>query len=113
MRYPPPIHLTVSTLFLFLSMLVTLPADAQEAYFSFTGEIVNIGDEQGFDIDFNRNVVTAGPDAENVSFRTWNYSGGTNAAGDTIAANAFDTLLAFDINGTTFENDDSGTGFDA
>ena len=72
MRYPPPIHLTVSTLFLFLSMLVTPQAQAQEAYFSVEGEIVIIGAEQFFALPFIRDVVTTGADEEGVSFRTWN-----------------------------------------
>ena len=40
-------------------------------------------------------------------------SGGTNAAGDTITANGFDTILEINVGGDIRVNDDGGTGFDA
>ncbi|MDA8563522.1 hypothetical protein N9L06_03615, partial [Mariniblastus sp.] len=116
MRYPPPIHLTVSTLFLFLSMLVTLPADAQQAYFSTTGEIDDpFFNQQTFALGFSRDVIAVGSrfGGDDVSFRTWTHSGGTNAAGDFIAANGFDSLLNFTMNVGSFENNNGGDGNDA
>ena len=91
MRYAPPIHLTVSTIFLFLSVLVTPPAQAQEAFFSFQGEIVNPGDSVAVRLINFRDVGAP----ENISFRGWTHSGGTNAAGDNIAASGFDGSLGF------------------
>ena len=115
MRYPPPIHLTVSTIFLFLSVLVTPPAQAQEAYFSFTGQIADADDQPLFLLEFARDIATTGNSAENVSFRTWTSAGGTNAAGETIAASSFDSelLFAFDNNEQSVTNDDGGDGRDA
>ena len=116
MRYQPPIHLTVSSILMLLSMLVTPPAQAQEAYFSVEGELFdddNSFEQVPFNIVFNRDVTTTGAGAENVSFRTWNGSGGTNAADDFIFSNNLDCRLTIDIGNDSFFNVDGGTGIDA
>src|SRR5205085_5549169 len=50
--------------------------------------------------------------SSNVTLRAWSYAGGTNAAGQHIAAGGFDTILAvFNSTGTLIgQNDDGGCG---
>ena len=50
--------------------------------------------------------------ASNVTFRSWSYAGGVNAAGQTIARGGFDPIMAlFNGSGTLIDsNDDGGDG---
>ncbi len=74
--------------------------------FSFTGNFVNDNDVQAF-------VFTVGS-ASTVTFETFSYAGGTNAAGQTIARGGFDPILAvFSGTGNSAvyinQNDDGGS----
>jgi len=70
--------------------------------FSFTGSFAVDNDVQLF------NFSVTSP--SNVTLRTWSYAGGTNAAGQSIAAGGFDPILAlFDSSGAFIpgaQNDD-------
>ena len=70
--------------------------------FSFTGNFTQDDNVQFFS-------VTVGV-TSNVTFRTWSYAGGVNAAGQTIASDGFDPILAvFDSTGLLIgQNDDGG-----
>jgi len=72
--------------------------------FSFTGNFTQDDNVQFFS-------VTVGV-TSNVTFRTWSYAGGVNAAGQTIASDGFDPILAvFDSTGLLIgQNDDGGCG---
>jgi hypothetical protein len=72
--------------------------------FSFTGTF-----NQDDDVQLFHFTVGAG---SMVVLRTWSYAGGTNAAGDAIAAGGFDPILAlFDGTGAYIDqNDDGGCG---
>jgi hypothetical protein len=71
--------------------------------FSFTGSFTVDNDVQLFNFS-----VTAPSD---VTLRTWSYAGGTNAAGQLIAAGGFDPILAlFDSSGKLLGQNDDGIG---
>ena len=74
----------------------------QQAYFSLQGDFPTVGDE--LDLNFDLFFVD---NSEVLKFETHSYSGGTNAAGDVIAANGFDSNLElFDgIGGSRGQND--------
>jgi hypothetical protein len=75
---------------------------AEASNFSFTGTFLDDDDVQLF------NFSVAAP--SNVTLRTWSYAGGVNAAGNAIARNGFDPILAvFDASGVLLgQNDDGG-----
>ncbi|MEM1027353.1 MAG: PEP-CTERM sorting domain-containing protein [Planctomycetota bacterium] len=87
-------------------------AAADEAYFSIEGQITAaLGRHQVF-FDLDRPVGSG----ENLLFRTFTHSGGTNAAGDTITASGFDSVLdLFNAGGggVVASNDDGAGGSDA
>jgi len=72
--------------------------------FSFTGSFTQDDNVQLFH-------VTVGA-TSTVTFRTWSYAGGVNAAGQTIPHGGFDPILAvFDSTGLLIgQNDDGGCG---
>jgi|SRR5215831_14357167 len=72
--------------------------------FSFTGSFSQDDNIQLF-------TVTV-PVTSTVTFRTWSYAGGVNAAGQTIPHGGFDPILAvFDSTGLLIgQNDDGGCG---
>src|SRR5262245_35968039 len=79
----------------------TNPAKADN--FSFTGSFAVDNDVQLF------NFSVMAP--SNVTLRTWSYAGGTNAAGQLIAAGGFDPILAlFDSSGALIDQNDDGVG---
>ena len=66
------------------------PAMGQpKAYFSLEGDFNVGGDQHDFLFDLSRTVGSG----EDLRFRTYTWSGGTNAAGDIIAASSFDSVL--------------------
>ncbi|MEM6852876.1 MAG: PEP-CTERM sorting domain-containing protein [Planctomycetota bacterium] len=87
-------------------------AAADEAYFSVEGQITAaLGQHQVF-FDLDRPVGSG----ENLLFQTFTHSGGTNAAGDTITASGFDSVLdLFNAGGggVVASNDDGAGGSDA
>jgi len=84
---------------------------AQSAYFSFEGDIPVIGDQHDFLFDLTRSVGSG----EDLRFVTYTNSGGTNAAGDTIAATSFDGDLRLwdSLNVLHGQDDQSGPGVDS
>jgi|GEM_PF-3337731 len=94
-----------------VTFLCLSPAMGQSAYFSLEGDIPVIGDQHDFLFDLSRSVGSG----EDLRFVTYTFSGGTNAAGDVIAASSFDSdLRLFDsLNGLRGQDDESGPGFDA
>jgi len=70
--------------------------------FSFTGNFTADDNVQAF--SFNVGATST------VTLRTWSYAGGVNAAGQTIAPDGFDPILAlFDSSGALIgQNDDGG-----
>jgi hypothetical protein len=77
----------------------TTPSKADN--FSFTGSFAVDNDVQLF------NFSVTSP--SNVTLRTWSYAGGTNAAGQLIAAGGFDPILAlFNSSGALFTRNDDG-----
>ncbi|SBT08212.1 conserved exported hypothetical protein [Candidatus Accumulibacter aalborgensis] len=92
------------------AVLVTSSVSALAANFSFRGNLASDNDVELF-------VFSLASDS-NVTLRTWSYAGGTNAAGNSIAAGGFDPVVAL-FSGTgngaiLFDgDDDSGPGLDA
>ena len=89
-----------------LVALVMLTLSVSGAYatdYSFTGNFTYDNDVQLF----NFSVGTT----STVTLRTWSYAGGVNAAGQTIARDGFDPILAvFDSTGAYInQNDDGGS----
>jgi len=87
------------------AVLVVVLAVAPATYannFSFTGSFTQDDNVQLF-------TVTV-PVTSTVTFRTWSYAGGVNAAGQTIPHGGFDPILAvFDSTGLLIgQNDDGG-----
>jgi hypothetical protein len=83
-------------------LMLAQPAVASN--FSFTGN---------FTQDDNIQLFTFSVGATStVTLRTWSYAGGTNAAGQLIASDGFDPILAlFDSTGALIgQNDDGGCG---
>lgn len=83
-------------------LLHALPASAVPTDFSFSGTFSR--DDQVQLFDFTADGVST------VTFVTWSYAGGINAAGQTIARGGFDPILAvFDSTGLLVgQNDDGG-----
>jgi PEP-CTERM motif len=67
-------------------VLAVVGASAQAATMSFTGTLADDNDVKLF-------TFTLAADAD-VTLRTWSYAGGTNAAGNLVAAGGFDTLVS-------------------
>lgn len=74
-----------------------VPAFGQEAYFSFQGDFNTIADQHDFNFDLTRTVF----DTENVQFITFARNGGTNAAGDVIAADVTGIDSVLDLTDST------------
>lgn len=85
-----------------LAVAVTSPAAAVD--FSFTGTLDTPNSTAFFDFTVASQSL--------VTFRTWGYAGGVNAAGTTIAAGGFDAILTiFDAaDGTLLAEQDDGLG---
>jgi hypothetical protein len=83
------------------SLLASASA-ASAANFSFTGNLN--GDDDVVVFDFTVGAMS------NVTFRTYSYAGGVNAAGQTIARGGFDSILSvYDSTGARIGyNDDGG-----
>jgi hypothetical protein len=74
---------------------------AHAASFSYTGTLNNPNDFQSFFFTANG--------ASTVNLRSYSYAGGTNAAGDVIAAGGFDPILSlFDSTDTLIQTVDDG-----
>lgn len=87
-------------------------AHAQQAFFSAQGGIDTAGDQVAFDLDLSRPVTSA----EDIRFETFTFSGGTNAAGDTISASSFDSTLNLQSTSSSavnVSNNNGGVGNDA
>src|SRR4051812_23909240 len=85
-----------------LGFAFATPAHATN--FSFTGNLPNANAEQGFNF-------TVGA-TSNVTFVTYSYAGGTNAASQSIAGGGFDPILALfnaDTGALIGQNDDGGS----
>jgi hypothetical protein len=93
----------LSCLLFTLSVFTANVANAIPTNYSFTGNLANDDQVQLF------NFSVAAP--LTVTLRTWSYAGGTNAAGQLIAAGGFDPILAlFDGSGIRVnQNDDGGS----
>jgi len=94
-----------------ITFLCLSPAMGQSAYFSLEGDLNTVADQHDFLFDLSRSVGSG----EDLRFVTYTHSGGTNAAGDVIAASFFDSELhLFDsLDGLRGQDDLSGPGFDA
>jgi hypothetical protein len=68
------------------AILATSSVSALAANFSFSGNLAGDNDVQLF------SFTLAAP--SDVTLRTWSYAGGTNAAGDLIAAGGFDPIVS-------------------
>jgi hypothetical protein len=92
----------LSSLLFSISLLAANAASALPTNYSFTGNLANDDQVQLF------NFSVAAPST--VTLRTWSYAGGTNAAGQVIAAGGFDPILAlFNSSGVRInQNDDGG-----
>jgi T5SS/PEP-CTERM-associated repeat protein len=66
------------------------PVVKAAAYYSFTGSFSDGSETQNFLFNLSSNL----PSTEPFSLRTWQYSGGTSAAGDFIASGGFDPILS-------------------
>lgn len=87
---------------IFILAILACPA-LQAASFSFTGNFNQDDDVQLFNF-------TVGAQSD-VTFRTWSYAGGVNAAGATIARGGFDPILAvFASTGLLLGTNDDGGG---
>lgn len=77
---------------------------AATAYYSATGAFTNGTETQSFLFNLNSTLRSGA----SFTLRTWHYGGGTNAAGDTIAAGGFDPILRLynDTPALIAENDD-------
>src|SRR5436190_23310858 len=77
-------------LFFVYAALLTLTTVARgQAYVSATGTFTATSG-QSYDLNFN----TLGQPPTPITFRTWSYHGGTNAAGQSIGSAGFDSQLA-------------------
>ena len=93
----------LSCLLLSLSVFAANVANATPTNYSFTGNLANDDQVQFFTFS------VAAPST--VVLRTWSYAGGTNAAGQLIAAGGFDPILAlFDGSGLRINQNDDGGG---
>ena len=82
------------------ALALATPANALN--FSFTGNLSDANEEQFF------NFTVGAPST--VTFRTWSYAGGVNAAAMLIARGGFDPILAvFDDTGALIDQNDDGT----
>jgi hypothetical protein len=96
-------HTLLGALGLAAASIATLSASA--ANFSFTGSF-NWDDDVQF---FSFFVAQQSP----VSFRSWSYAGGTNAAGNLIPRGGFDPLIAvFNSAGLLVDQNDDGIDID-
>jgi PEP-CTERM motif len=84
--------------------IALLASAASATDFSFTGNFTQDDNVQLFNFSVGS--------ASTVTFRTYSYAGGTNAAGQPIAQGGFDPILAlFDASGAFIDqNDDDETG---
>ncbi len=89
-RFPPG----EGVRFAFLLLAVCLPTvSARASSLSYTGSLASPETDETF------TFALAG--AQTVTFQTWGFGGGTNAAGQIIAAGGFDPLIAlFDSSGS-------------
>ncbi len=88
---------------LLFTILFLASVTANAASLSITGNLVNDDDVAFYNFTTNS--------ANNVTFRTWSYAGGTNANGEQISAGGFDPVLAlFDSFGDLIEVNDDGIG---
>lgn len=86
-----------------LLVLILAGLNLQAASFSFTGNFTQDDNVQLFNF-------TVGSQSD-VTFRTWSYAGGVNAAGATIARGGFDPILAvFASTGLLLGTNDDGGG---
>jgi hypothetical protein len=87
--------------------LITFALSAKGDNFSFTGTFTQDDNVQPFNF-----TVAA---TSNVTLVTYSYAGGVNAAGQTIASDGFDPILAlFDSTGALIgQNDDGGSNVPA
>lgn len=86
-----------------LLVLILAALNLQAASFSFTGNFTQDDNVQLFNF-------TVGAQSD-VTFRTWSYAGGVNAAGATIARGGFDPILAvFASTGLRLGTNDDGGG---
>jgi hypothetical protein len=93
----------LSWLLFSLSVFTANVANAIPTDYSFTGNLANDDQVQFF------NFSVAAPST--VTLRTWSYAGGTNAAGQLIAAGGFDPILAlFNSAGLRINQNDDGGG---
>jgi hypothetical protein len=94
-----------------LSMSLADPVVGQSAYFSLEGDVNTVGDQFDFLYDQSRSVGSA----EDLRFLTFTHSGGTNAAGDIIAASSYNSFLQlFDgLDALRGQNSADGPGLDA
>lgn len=91
---------------LFLSLVMTGTAFADSV--SYTGTLANSTDTRS--VVFN----VAGTTNENVTFQTWGFGGGVNAAGQSIAPGGFDPFLGVfsgSGSGAVILTDGSGNAF--
>ncbi len=82
-------HISLLIVLLVAAFLTAGPAMGQSAYFSLEGDFTINADKHDFLFDLTRSVGSG----EDLRFRTYHFSGGTNAAGDTIALGSFDSIL--------------------
>jgi hypothetical protein len=94
-----------------LVLSLASPVFAQSAYFSLQGAVNVVGDQHDLFMDLSRSVGSA----EDLRFVTYTHTGGTNAAGDVIAASGFITDLSLFDGGGNLRGQDiiSGPGSDA
>src|SRR5262245_5542309 len=80
-----------------------------QAYVSATGTFT-VSSGQSYDLNFNTNGQPSTP----ITFRTWSWHGGTNAAGQSIGSAGFDSQLSLfnGANALIANNDDIGGGDD-
>ncbi len=85
-----------------LGALSLMAGSAAASSFSFQGAF-------NFDTDTQFFTFTVNTPTNNVAFRTWSYSGGTDSAGDIIPAGGFEPLLSlWDSNGNEMNPQASG-----
>ncbi len=98
MRLP----LALTGAFFAATLFIAAPAAAGPVQnFSFTGSFTQDDDVQLF--NFTVGALST------VTLRSWSYAGGTNAAGETLARDGFDPILAlFDSTGAFIDQNDDG-----
>ncbi len=77
------------------SLIAAGDALGQDAYFSLEGDFNAVGDQHDFFFNLSRSVDSR----ETLRFQTFAHQGGTNAAGDAIAAGGIDSILALHDSG--------------